>query len=243
MSGQKAHAKLGASTSEIWLNCAGAPNLWEEAPEKPESPYANEGTEAHELLEAWLKGGSKVNKGYPTDMVRAVGFCVKKIQTLNAPELLVEKRVTLERLVAPDMFGTVDIGAIWYFNRLDVTDYKHGSGVKVDVVKEYAGGRRVLNTQLVYYALGLADEFDFHFKEVTLRIVQPRCKVGSPSSEVTVSMSELKSYIDYFKRGVEDTMKPNAKRSAGPWCRFCKAKPICKEGQGTYRTDVRGDFE
>jgi hypothetical protein len=259
---EHAHAKLSASGSEIWLNCPGSVALSEKAPPQKESPYAVEGTGAHSLLEAWLthtrdKTGAFVfpkkvvcdDKGKKIDvtpgMIQAVRVCiddVKKSRKLHH-DLVIEKKVYLT-CVDPsgNMHGTLDLGIVEDFGTLEITDYKHGSGVKVELFKESASGHRSLNTQLVYYALAFAEEYGFNFKDVILKIVQPRCAQGTPISQVKVPMKELLSYIDLFKKGVERTKRKDAKRFAGPWCRFCKAKPICKESQGGYRTDARGDF-
>jgi hypothetical protein len=249
---EKAHAKLGASTSEIWLNCAGAPNLWEKAPPQKESAYAHEGTAAHDLLEKWARhirdksGAFIFPKTSSPGMREAVRVCIDDLKTSWTPkakkDLVIEKKVSLSEFVAPDMFGTVDLGVVQHFGTLEVTDYKHGSGVKVDIYKESASGSRLLNTQLVYYALGLAYEYHWNFRDVILKIVQPRFDKDAPIKSVRVTMDELYLYVDLFKRGVERTMRRDARRTAGPWCRFCKAKTICKEGQGGYRTDSRGDF-
>ena len=254
MAEEKAHAELGASNSEIWINCPGAPTLWREAPEKPESPYAVEGTKAHDLGEKWLthyrdKTGAFIfPKNTPEDMKAAVGWWISEVKKAWTPgshkDLVIEDTVYL-RCVDPSgsMFGRIDTGIVEHFGTLESIDYKHGRGVKVEVYKETALGVKLLNTQLVYYALALAEKYDFNFRDVILKIIQPRCEQGQKISAVRVSMKELTSYIDLFKRAVERTQSKYAKRQAGPWCRFCKAKPICKEGQGKFRSDSRSDFE
>ncbi len=249
----KAHAELSASGSEIWLNCPGSVALSRKAPEKPESPYAVEGTKAHELLErlarAYTGPGAvtmpRLNK-YPPGMVKAVRFAMEEFKKSWSPkkEIHVETRVDLG-IVDPifkDMFGTLDLGFAELFGTLEIADYKHGSGVKVEIFKETASGTKILNTQLVFYALGLAALYDFNFKDVVLKIIQPRCAQGMPVSEIRVPMRELLSYIELFKKGVKRTKDPKARRHAGPWCKFCKARPICPEGKQGYRTDARNDF-
>ncbi len=248
----KAHAELSASGSEIWLNCPGSVALSRKAPPGKESWYANEGTTAHDLLEKLLhnqfftnsKFSIKELREFPPAMVKAVKVCVDEVRRSyrNGMTLLIEEKVSLE-FVGPDMFGTVDVGIVDEFGTLEVTDYKHGSGVKVEVFKENAMGCKTLNTQLVYYALGLGHKYDFNFKNVTLKIVQPRCAIGEPISSVTIPTKQLMTYIDLFKRGVERTEKKTARRQPGPWCRFCKAKPICNEAKEGYRTPSRDDFD
>lgn len=251
---QKAHAELGASTSEIWLNCAGSVNLWRKSPPKKDSEYAREGTLAHELLEKWathLRSNfgaftfpkNNVNPG----MIQAVRVCIddlKKSWDRKKDELVIERKVNLSKVFdEPDMFGTVDIGIIRHFRTLEVSDYKHGSGVPVSLKKDTASGTTILNTQLVYYALGLAAEYDFNFKDVTLKIIQPRYAGQDAIQKVTVPMRELMSYIPLFKKGIARTKNPDARRTAGPWCRFCRARVICKEGNEKYRSDCRNDFD
>lgn len=256
MNAEKTHAKLGASTSEIWLNCPGAPNLWEKAPPEKESPYAQEGTRAHKLLELWAKGyrdnhsmrpSRETLAKYPMPMVSAVTTAIQDLRNSWTPyskkELVIEKKVSLSEILdEPEMYGTVDLGIIHHFGTLEAIDYKHGSGVRVEVVKENAWGGRNLNTQLVYYALGLAAEYDFNFSDVVLKIIQPRYSGASPISQIKISIGELHSYIDLFKKGIARTKDKRARRFAGPWCRFCKAKSICEEGKGQYRNDCRNDF-
>lgn len=248
----KAHAELSASGSEIWLNCPGSVSLSRKAPPKPESAYANEGTQAHDLLEKLARNTflphiskvstSEINK-YPPAMLKAVKFAIAEIHKSyrRGMTLLIEEKVSLEH-IGPDMFGTVDIGVVDEFGTLEVTDYKHGSGIKVEVYKETATGAKTLNTQLVYYALGLARKYHYNFKNVTLKIVQPRCAIGKPVSAVTVPMKELMTYEDLFRKGVARTKDKNARRHPGPWCKFCKAKPICNESKEGYRTPSRDDF-
>jgi hypothetical protein len=255
------HAILGASKSEIWLNCPGAPALWEKVKELiaagklqvKESEYAAEGTEAHELLQKWAthyrdKSGAFIfPKNTPEDMKPAVKVAIDDLKKRWAPgshkELVIEQEVSLEPLGLPDMFGTMDIGIVEAFGTLEAADYKHGRGVKVEIFKETALGYKLINTQLIYYALGLAALYDFNFKDVLLKIIQPRCAQGLPISEVKITIKELISYIDLFKKGVARTKQKGAKRCAGSWCRFCEAKPICEEGKGKYRNDARNDFD
>ncbi len=250
------HAELSASGSERWLNCAGSVNLIRSLPvgEIEPSRAAAEGTRAHELLEKWLKhmrdgmGGFVFPNGYSESMITAVREAIADVsKTWKRPtkkELVIEKKVSLERLVMPGMFGTADIGIVEYFGVLEIADYKHGEGILVDVEKPGPGGLRTLNTQLVYYALALADEYDFNFSHVRLKIIQPRARQSLTTiRSALVPIKELKMYIDLFKRGVERTQKKDAKRYAGPWCKFCPAKIICKEGQSAPNSNARYDFD
>lgn len=52
--GERSHAICSASSAERWLACVAAPAMEELAPLSPPSPYAEEGTKAHELIEHLL---------------------------------------------------------------------------------------------------------------------------------------------------------------------------------------------
>lgn len=249
----KTHAKLGASTSDIWTNCPGAPNLWEKAPPKTDSSYAAEGTAAHGYLEKILKtfiktksheSAKKILDSADVTMRHALKVAFLDFTNLwdGETEVVIEERVDLSDVVAPNMFGTVDYGIINHFGELIVNDYKHGQGVKVWAFKETTNGS-MPNSQLMYYALGLAAKYDFNFKSAWLRIIQPRCGQGGPISATRVTMKDLLYYAEFLKLAVYRTENPRAKRVAGPWCRFCAARSICKEGSRGYRNDVRADFD
>src|SRR5579859_597891 len=166
-----AHAKLSASGSERWMNCPGSIKLSTNVPEPSESKYAVEGTKAHELFELWLNHAITTEKtfvipeGYPKGMVEAVKTGVKadlKIWNENdRPELHAERKVSLG-FIDKDRWGTLDTRIVDHFGKLFVLDYKHGSGIPVDVVdQEKTSTPFNHNTQLIYYALASAHEYDY----------------------------------------------------------------------------------
>lgn len=229
---KKAHAELSASGSHRWLNCPGSIEATKDLPEET-SKYAEEGTKAHALLERWIKHLIKSDrefpmpKGYPKDMVNAVGIAMKEVdrqwQRGENGQLEAETRVSLA-FIEESMFGTTDWRIVEHFGVLRVYDYKHGAGVAVDVTEDKGH-----NTQLIYYALGTAHEFDYDFEAIEIGIVQPRAiHHAGPVRTARLTVPELKGYAELFKRGVERTKKKNAKRFAGPWCQFCRAKKTCE---------------
>lgn len=235
-----AHAKLSASGSERWLNCPGSVMASEGMPPLPDSEWAEEGTKAHGLLELWLLwlrdklGSFVIPKGYDADMVETVRVAVKHFMSLYRKEdhdLLIEERISLAH-IHPDMFGTADVGLVEHFGTLYVGDYKHGAGYAVDAVRFKQVGSiqiRDLNTQLVYYALGLAHKYDYNFKDAIIEIVQPRAHHQDQTiiRNAHVTMKELMGWNDLFKRGVDRVYAKDPKFMSGPWCRWCPAKVTC----------------
>jgi hypothetical protein len=244
----KAHAKLSASGSERWLNCPASVKLSESLPPTPDSKYAIEGTKAHKLYEQWLNHvitksafAFRSPGAYPKGMVETVKIGIDAIKKVwdngRTGKLETEKRVSLE-FIDEGMFGTLDTRIIEHFGSLYIFDYKHGAGIAVDVQDESDPSRFNHNTQLIYYALASAHEFDYDFENVVLGIIQPRAlHHQGPIRSATLPIRLLQYYEGIFKRGVEQTKKKDPKFKAGKWCKWCPGtmidnktkRPHCRE--------------
>lgn len=231
-----AHAVLGASSADRWMNCPGSVALSRGLPESP-SEHAAEGTAAHELAERCLVNGHASAEFYrgdvipveefsfevDDDMIEAVDVYLAEIAKIReeAPDLVewVERRFSLESLRPPQpMFGTADYTAYSKAARkLYVRDYKHGRG-KVVALQG--------NPQLRYYGLGalLSLPLDYPVREVDLGIVQPRA--GNIGGEV-ISAEALLDFASELMAAAAQVDRPDAALAPGDWCRWCKAKAIC----------------
>ncbi|MBT7306691.1 MAG: DUF2800 domain-containing protein [Gammaproteobacteria bacterium] len=207
-----AHAKLGASGSATWMNCPASIRICEDLPED-ESPFAAEGTEAHDIAEKCLKTGENAPDTHPElqmylDYVR---------ETTGA--LQVEVQVAYDEWV-PEGFGTVD-ALIIHEGKAHVTDLKWGKGVQVSADN---------NTQLMLYALGALQKYQFEYEidELVLTIIQPRL---DHISEWTISTEELLKWADEVvlpaALATEDPAAAVVPTPKG--CRWCKARAICRE--------------
>lgn len=251
---EKKHAKYSASGSDIWLNCPGSVKLSEGQPNIT-SKYAEEGTKAHELVEQHLrqavekgkKTKFKPDKKYPLDMKLAVKTATDFILdhwNEDGEELLIEKKVSLE-FIHEGMFGTVDVGVVEHFGKLQVWDYKHGAGHPVNVTTQIRGTTSyILNSQLAYYALGLLHEYNYDFEEVLIGIIQPRAqhKLG-PIRYETFKVEEIKQHEYIFKKGIERCLKPTPKLYLGSHCQWCKAYKVCPLQQNKRSAAVVDMFE
>jgi len=242
---KRKHSKYSASGSERWLNCAASVELEEGLPNK-DSPWSIEGTTAHEVLEVlwkmlYLKSFHKympILKKEADPMIKNALKMITKVlevkKTLVEPELLVEKRVNNDE-IHPDMFGTVDNALVELFGTLHVFDYKYGQGHVVDP-KE--------NTQMIQYALGLLEEYDWNFEKVVLHICQPRA-VGNGHKQWEVSIEQMRTYRELWRRGVARVEKGGNKPFAGSWCHWCKAKdkrcPLKQEQRVQKKSSVFAD--
>lgn len=241
----KAHAQLSASGSERWMNCPASIAHCKDIPDEPSSPYAQEGTEAHECVEKLLlsiqnfgaQAAVNTLKGkYPEEMVdhalRAATYIVSKAR--KGSLLMAEQKVSLEH-IAPGMFGTLDAAIVDEFNRLWVFDFKYGQGLVVSPEE---------NSQLIYYALALAHKYHYNFTDVCLSIIQPRTDDDrGPIREWVIPIEALEVWEDKFKVAVERTEDPLAEYRSGDWCRWCKGKATCPELSNKSFHQAQIDFE
>lgn len=228
----RAHSKFSASGAERWFKCPGSVELSEGLPDKS-SPWALEGTEAHEVLERVLKArierpdfqglaqlrsflGSK-----PRPMLTHANHACTEILKVRdrAPgsALLVETRIYL-KFIHEAMFGTFDSAVIDYFDTLHVFDYKYGQGHAVSPRE---------NLQMIFYGIGVAHEYHWNFSKVRLWIIQPRIRGYDGPLFWDVSIAQLKEYADRFREAVRRVEQEPDTYVEGTHCHWCKAKSVC----------------
>lgn len=229
------HSMLGASSSHRWLECTPSA-AWERQFPDSTSEAAAEGTLAHAIAEARLTdaldgrkpetpamlAGGPLYKRSMDDYVDVYVDYIMGIYTeastagLN-PEVLLEQRLDYSRWV-PGGFGTGDCVMI-AGHKLHVFDFKFGKGVPVDAVG---------NPQLRLYALGAWDAYAmlYDITDVSVHIIQPRLDMLT-SEELT--LQELLDWADnYVAPRARLAAEGRGEFNAGEWCRFCRAKAVCR---------------
>lgn len=232
------HSKFAASSSERWTNCYGSVRLSEKAPPQEESVYAREGTDAHECLEFIVKRFSNLEKAkieaaknpnWNAEMIENAEISAKKIFELRpskSAKLLIEQRVVLTQ-IGKGLFGTLDYAWVDVWGQLVVIDYKYGQGVAVFPTDE--NGKE--NSQLMYYAAGIAKKYDYEFDSIKLVIIQPRVwnEDGEIHREAVTTIGKLRAFEKEIKEAVRLAKQPNAPLKAGDWCKWCPAASFCPE--------------
>ena len=224
----KKHALLGASSSARWLVCTPSARLEAMFPDE-QSPYAAEGTVAHDLAESILRHkleGKKAPKldDYSTEMIEAVNryvdICEEKVNEARArssdAEVMIEAKLDFSRWV-PEGFGTGDM-VIVADGILEVIDLKYGKGVPVSAVE---------NTQMRLYALGAYDVNEFLYDVTTVRmtIVQPR--LDSVSTD-EMALEELLDWGEEIKPIAQRAFNGEGDCTPCDYCSFCKARHTCR---------------
>lgn len=232
------HSKLGASSSDRWMNCAGSISLIEslKLPEDEEadgSPHAARGTLAHwvgsECLDngkdAWEYSGHKETVGgheivLDADDMAAVQKHLDYIRgQRGVSRLLVEHAFHVPE-VHEQFWGTADAVVISE-GLVEVVDYKHGIGVQVDAER---------NTQLMMYAAGAIITLQIRRDaKVKLTIVQPRgWHLLGPIRSWETTAGEILDWVDAeWKPAAARTDNGDAPLITGKWCRFCTARLDC----------------
>ena len=241
------HALLSASASKQWLNCPPSAKLCSEIEDRA-SPYAQQGTDAHELCEYKVQValGNKATdpienlEYFDAEMENCTdeyrNYVVEQLEEAkkfcNDPIVLVEQRLDFSKWV-PQGFGTGDC-LIVADDVLHIIDFKYGLGVIVNAEH---------NPQMMCYGLGALDIYDgiYDIKTVKMTIFQPR---RDNVSTFTMSKDELLSWAD-------TVLAPTAKLAfegkgefkAGDHCTFCKIKATCRKRAEYNLQLAQYDFE
>lgn len=243
------HALLSASSSKQWLHCPPSVRLQEGFPNES-TVYAQEGTFAHEVCEykvrKYLHERVKrpQSEEFYTEEIENITdvyyeFVVDVIEEMRKngcePLVLVEERVDYSH-IAPSGFGTADMLIIGKDENgrglLHIIDFKAGSGIFVDVDH---------NSQLSLYALGGLHAYGYIYpiEIIRMTIVQPRL---DNLSTFECSREELEAWGESIKPIAKLAFEGKGEQKPGEWCRFCRAKPVCKACAEEALSLCREDF-
>ena len=178
------HAYLAASASERWLRCPPSAKLCAQEEDRG-SPYAQQGTDAHELAAYLAEKALGRNSRDPTENLTwydaemqeaAEGYAAFVMeQVAEAKKLCADPLVCIEQTLdfskwVEHGFGTGDC-VIVADDLLHIVDLKYGVGILVSASGEDGTG----NSQLKCYALGALDTFGdlYDIRRIKLSIFQP----------------------------------------------------------------------
>ena len=238
--GERKHSKFSASGAERWFKCPGSVALSEGVEDKS-NKWAEEGTRAHEILEAIMRIELSGNCGatieefqHVLQFDKSLGFTFKQHQEMlyhagktaefilkrgrkKDAVVLVETRIPLD-FIHPEAFGTFDGAVLEYFGTLDVVDFKYGARHIVSPIK---------NLQMIFYGMALAHKYEWNFERVRLWIDQPRGEGYDGAVFWELSIDELKAWVDVFEDRVLNVELNPDEYIEGSWCHWCKAKKLC----------------
>lgn len=228
------HAVLSASSSKQWIHCPPSARLEEPFPNES-SVFAEEGTWAHELCEYKVKKYLHERKKRPqsefyteeieqaTDIYAEFVISIIEGMKRNGVEPLcfVEERLDFSNIV-PEGFGTGDMIILGKDERgrglIHICDYKNGKGVFVDAHE---------NSQMMLYATGALNAYGYIYEIeiVRMSIIQPRLE---NISTYEMTADDLRTWGESIKPIAQMAFEGKGEQNPGEWCRFCRAKPVCK---------------
>ena len=246
------HALLSASGAHRWLECPPSAKLEESFEDRP-SDSAKEGTLAHAIAEAKVRNMlidplpkrsfNKIlkdftnNSMYQKEMDALTDEYAEYIREImlsytQKPYIAVEVKLNLSTYI-PEGLGTADC-IIISGNDLHIIDLKYGKNVPVSAED---------NPQLKLYALGAVGEYELFYdiQSIHMHIFQPRNKNGGGT--FTTNVQELKAWGESIRPTVKMAYMGLGEQKAGPWCGFCKAKPICQKHAEKCRELAKLDFK
>lgn len=209
------HSPIGPSSAKRILACPGSVELVAKAPKQESSKYAEEGTLAHKVAEAYVLG-NKIPSSATEEMIEGAKMYAGLIEdimlsadVINLPVLL-EAKVCATSIRA-DAYGTCDAYLI-ADNELHVIDYKYGKGVVVEAFD---------NPQLLEYATAVLDGLppNFIIDLITLWIVQPR---NGGITRWSVTYVEIEDFRQKMKAALQ-----SRKLNICAECRWCPALAFC----------------
>ena len=246
------HALLSASGAHRWLECPPSARLEESFEDRP-SDSAKEGTLAHAIAEAKVRNMlidplpkrsfNKILKDFTKDamyqkemdaLTDEYAEYIREIMLsyTQKPYIAVEVKLNLSTYI-PEGLGTADC-IIISGNDLHIIDLKYGKNVPVSAED---------NPQLKIYALGAVGEYELFYdiQSIHMHTFQPRNKNGGGT--FTTNVQELKAWGESIRPTVKMAYMGLGEQKAGPWCGFCKAKPICQKHAEKCRELAKLDFK
>lgn len=240
------HSLLSPSTSDRWMNCPGSVR-WSQGLTDGGSIHAEGGTAAHRLLEVALRLEQPPEKFEGTsihthnehgsftvdaEMIEAVGqaydYATQWYRAHPHGHVLIEQRVhwgkhkalKLDEDIASGTGDMILVDHTPATRWLEITDYKHGAGVQVEVVR---------NSQLWLYAVGVIVDYPDH-EDIHTTIIQPRSRhEDGPVRTAKISAKVLNNWVrKEVAPAAQRALDPDASDTkAGEWCRWCPAKAEC----------------
>lgn len=236
------HSVYGPSSLPRVVRCPGSVSLGltiDRSKEKP-SVYANRGTMQHDAAEIAYYNGrdaldalpdlSVVEKGNVHD---CMDFLDNILKLHTAPDISIEEQVSLEPWGLPAIYGTADV-IVKSNGRLDVIDWKFGSGVQVFAEN---------NEQALAYAAGAAGAGSGDtINGIFVHIVQPPL---NHYDTFELTYGELSNFVyDVLEPAYERTLSTDPDFVPGDkQCRFCPAGMICEARHAKNVDNAKRVFE
>lgn len=204
------HHLYSPSAAHRYWNCPGSVFTLPGAKTETDSVYAAEGTAAHAHLEACLLGLEEPEAPWAR-------MYLDYVDSLSYPDTIAhtEERLTIPIEPGLELYGTAD--RLHYSpsrKRLDIIDYKHGTGVLVEARD---------NPQLTLYAAGAVHLYP-DAETIFVHVVQPRYEALPDKIR---SWEVTHGDINRAKAATAWAARNPSLLAPGSWCKWCPNTPVC----------------
>jgi hypothetical protein len=228
--------KLKASSAHVWAvidGCPGSIKISEKIPYVP-SPYADEGTTAHNIAAQMVKehlGGQTIlrtadtYKSIPDEMfygARIYATDIIPVARMVGPtgEIGIEKKLPCPD-IHPDMKCIPDA---FILNKnaghLYLWEFKYG----------FTPVNAFQNPQLICNTSAIGSFFNLDDQKITVhaRVIQPRGYKGEAIDEWVFPLSDIRGPINIYRENARIALGEDSYTRSGPHCKNCNARTICK---------------
>ena len=206
---------IRASKLARYMVCAGYMSL--NLPESEGGEAAREGTACGELLEALLTDkqvGTTASNGvfFDNDMKFYMQPLSEEIKSRAASPILCETRIDWQTKSGIWLRGQYDAAFVDHQGRLCIEDLKYGFGI-VEVEN---------NWQLLTYAIGEVIRRGQSFKEISLKIHQPRPHhEDGYSREWVITYEQLLGYKEQIEKRMQELVDGRNDLQTSKQCKYC----------------------
>lgn len=191
----------------------------------PEKKWTSDGTKIHAMLAE--DDDSEEDEDSQDEIEMAVGICKKKEEMLLVSIGFEDyETVTEERLWMCDAKGRKLASG--------QPDHVHISGDRFAIFDWKTGRKDVpqpaRNAQLITYAVMVAEK---HGLRGGFLGIIPAWRQTPPIAEI--GNAELAQWREAILAAITETLEPNPRAKAGPWCDYCPVRPFCPEALAIVR--------
>lgn len=242
---EPAHAKLAPSSMKMFKSCYASLLPLEHPTLERYSPYAAEGTAAHELFATaatvLLRDGPSMALGivefaqakegehpYTDEMrmhCRELILLCDRILTKIGKDCILSTLIESRVKFSEHIYGTIDFGILYVKDnkkKIYALDLKYGKGTPV---------RAEGNEQLLTYVLAMIETHSWDAAEAIIAVYQPRNTDEhlDPLDLWQIDAAVIKKARRELRRFETIALKVmsgdrKAKECVGDWCKFCKRK-------------------
>jgi len=218
------------------MNCPPSARLTEAIADTT-SPYAAEGTLAHEIGELiltkylhcadspdkWerIKAHELFYEGMIDEVSIYTDYVIEQfnaaVQATRDPLIFLETKLDFSAYV-PYGYGTGDC-IIIADGQMEIIDLKFGKGVEVSAVD---------NPQLMLYALGAYEQFGFIYDIQRIKATIAHVRLNQSSSSLIAADMLLAWAGNKVKPIAALAFEGKGEQTPGEWCKFCKIKADCQ---------------